>query len=177
MKRFAFVGAIAALAALVSLSVGPAFAAGIYTPGFPNLPAASITGAETIPADTNYAGGAQPQTASVTSAAIKTYANGGAIVTGAATAGAVTLNGERAIATSEALTTAAGAVYTLTETNSSVVAASLVTCSVGNGTNTQGIPVVSTVVPAAGSVVVKVLNAHASQALNGTITVACRISS
>jgi hypothetical protein len=43
---------------------------------------------------------------------------------------------------------------------------------VGNGTNTQGDPVVGVVTPAAGSVTIRIRNAHATQALNGTLIIA-----
>lgn len=92
--------------------------------------------------------------------------------TATATAGAATLNKDAGVITSEALTTAGGAAYTLTLTNSSIAAADQVMVSVQNGTNTQGIVMVGTVTPGAGSVVVVVRNLHASQALNGTILVA-----
>lgn len=92
--------------------------------------------------------------------------------TASATAGAATLNKMAGVITSEALTTAAGAVYTLTLTNSVIAAADMVFASVGDGTNTQGQPIVSNVDPAAGSVVIEVQNNHATEALNGTITIA-----
>ncbi|MBX9593931.1 MAG: hypothetical protein K2X46_06185 [Roseomonas sp.] len=91
--------------------------------------------------------------------------------TAAATAGAATLDKLAGVITSEALTTAAGASYTLTLTNSTIAAADQVFASVGYGTSTTGAPVVTRVTPAAGSVVVVVQNIHASAALNGTIRI------
>lgn len=91
--------------------------------------------------------------------------------TATATAGAATLNKQSGVITSEALTTAAAAAYTLTLTNSVVVATNKVFVSVDNGTNTQGIPVFSTATPGTGSVVIKVFNLHASEALNGTLKI------
>jgi uncharacterized phosphosugar-binding protein len=89
-----------------------------------------------------------------------------------ATAGAATLPALQGKITSEALTTAQNAIYTLTLTNTQIAAADIVMVSVSNGTNTQGSPVVTRVSPAAGSVVILVANLHASaQALNGTIVV------
>lgn len=73
--------------------------------------------------------------------------------------------------TSEALTTAAGAVYTLTYTNAWIQADSMVIASVGLGTATTGTPTVTTSTPAAGSVVIKVQNIHASAAVNGTLVI------
>lgn len=90
--------------------------------------------------------------------------------TGTAVAGAVTINQNSGVVTSEALTTAAGAVYTLTITDSSIAAADIVLVSMGNGTNSAGSPAITTITPAAGSVVIKVQNIHASAALNGTLT-------
>lgn len=92
--------------------------------------------------------------------------------TASATAGAATLSKTAGVITSEALTTAAGATYTLTLTNTKVAATSQVFASVSNGTNTQGIPIISTVTPGAGSVVVIVENNGLVQAFNGTIKIA-----
>lgn len=94
----------------------------------------------------------------------------------AATAGAATLNALAGKVTSEAITTAAAATYTLTLTNALIAAGDIVLVSLANGTNTQGIPVVGRVTPANGSVVVTVTNLHASQALNGTIVVAFQVT-
>lgn len=91
--------------------------------------------------------------------------------TATASAGAATLSKTAGLVTSEALTTAAAAAYTLTLTNTQVTTSSLVPVTVENGTNTQGIPVVGTVTPGSGSVVIKIYNLHASQALNGTLKI------
>ena len=91
--------------------------------------------------------------------------------TASATAGAATLAKLSGKITSEALTTAAAAAYTLTLTNTEIAATDLVFASVGYGTSTTGTPVVTRVTPAAGSVVIVVHNVHASAALNGTIVV------
>lgn len=93
------------------------------------------------------------------------------IGTGAATAGAATLNKAAGKITSESITTAAAALYTLTLTNSEIAAADLVFASVANGTNTQGSPIVEKVTPSATGVTILVRNAHASQAFNGTIVI------
>ena len=92
--------------------------------------------------------------------------------TASATAGAATLNNRFGVVTSEAITTAAAAAYTLTITNSAIKATDMVMASVSNGTNTQGITVVSKVTPANGSLVIIVHNLHSAQPLNGTIKVA-----
>lgn len=92
--------------------------------------------------------------------------------TGTAAAGAVTLSRYAGVVTSEALTTAQNATYTLTITNTTTAATDLVFASIANGTNTQGTPIITRITPAAGSLVILVKNMHdAAQALNGTIVV------
>lgn len=91
--------------------------------------------------------------------------------TATATAGAATLNKKSGKITTAALTTAAGATYTLTLTNSAIAAADIVLASVALGTATTGVPVITTIAPAAGSVVIVIQNIHASAALDGTIVV------
>lgn len=88
-----------------------------------------------------------------------------------ASAGAATANGGQGKITSESLTTAAGADYTLTLTNSVVAATDLVFANVALGTSNQGDPIVAGITPGAGSVVIIIRNAHASLALNGTIVI------
>lgn len=92
-------------------------------------------------------------------------------LTASASAGAATLNKQRGTITSEALTTAAGADYTLTLTNSKVTAARQVFVTLDDGTNTVGPIYVRKVTPGSGSVVILVRNGHASSALNGTIKI------
>lgn len=92
--------------------------------------------------------------------------------TATATAGAATLANRFGKVTSEALTTAQNAIYTLTITNTIIRTTDLVMASVANGTNTQGTPVVTRVQPGNGTLTILVSNLHASaQALNGTIVV------
>lgn len=91
--------------------------------------------------------------------------------TAAATAGAATLNNYSGVVTTEALTTAAGAVYTLTLTNARFKANDIVNVTIGNGTNSAGAPTLQTVTPAAGSATIVIANRHAANALNGTLTV------
>lgn len=89
-----------------------------------------------------------------------------------ATTGAATLNALHGKITSEALTTAQNAIYTLTLTNDQVAAGDIVLASVANGTNTQGTPMLGRVTAAAGSVTIEVINKHATaQAFNGTVVV------
>lgn len=91
--------------------------------------------------------------------------------TATAVSGAATLAKMAGTVTSEALTTAALATYTLTLTNTDIAAADQVFASVAFGTATTGIPEITTVTPGAGSVVIVVRNAHATVALNGTIVI------
>jgi hypothetical protein len=94
------------------------------------------------------------------------------ISAGTAVAGAVTLASSSGKITTEALTTAQNAIYTLTITNSAIAAADMVFVSVANGTNSQGTPVVTRIQPAAGSVAILISNLHASAvAFNGTLVV------
>lgn len=93
-------------------------------------------------------------------------------VTATATAGAATANKALAgVITSEALTTAAAGIYTLTVTDDVIGANDQVVCTLEQGTNTIADIVLLTVTPAAGSFVAKIKNTHASSALNGTIKV------
>lgn len=94
--------------------------------------------------------------------------NGG---TGTAASNAVTLNQGSGVITLEALTTAAGATYTLTLTNSYIAAADIVLVMVDLGAGTDGTPVVTSVEPAAGSVVIIIQNIHASDAFNAAIKI------
>lgn len=91
--------------------------------------------------------------------------------TASATGGAATLSKMAGKVTSEGLTTAAGAAYTLTLTNTVIAAADLVFASVANGTNSQGVPVIGLITPGAGSCTIEVRNDHASAAFNGTIVI------
>lgn len=96
----------------------------------------------------------------------------GAVGAATATAGAATLAATRGKITTEGLTTAQNAIYTLTLTNSMIAAADIVLASVASGTNTQGTPMIVDIKPAAGSVVIRVANKHATaEALNGTLVV------
>lgn len=98
-----------------------------------------------------------------------------AIATATAASGAATLNSDVGIVTSEAITTAAGAVYTLTLTNSEIAAGDMVFASVSFGAGTGGMPNVAAVTPAAGSVVIKVQNIHASAAFNAAIVISFKV--
>ena len=95
----------------------------------------------------------------------------GARQDGTAASGAVSTTLPTGVITSEALTTAAGADYTLTITNQNFKTTSLVLANVGNGTSTTGVPDMSSVTPGAGTCVIVVQNIHATAALNGTLKI------
>lgn len=95
--------------------------------------------------------------------------------TATAAAGAATLSKYQGKVTSEALTTAAGADYVLTLTNTKIAATDLVFVSVANGTNTTEGIAVNRVQPAAGSCVIRIRNTHATVALNGTIVISYHV--
>lgn len=89
--------------------------------------------------------------------------------TATGSSGAATLNATAGTITTESLTTAAGAVFTHTLTNSYIAAADIVLVTVS--TTGTGNPVVCEITPAAGSVVITVQNIHASAALNAALVI------
>lgn len=94
-----------------------------------------------------------------------------AVATGTGATGAATLNKMSGVITTAALTTAAGAGYALTLTNSDIAAADIVMADVQFGTSTTGSPGLTTVATAAGSCVITVQNFHATAAVNGTLVI------
>ena len=147
---------------------------GWTTAGAPVVGSASypqMLGYERASFDTETAGGSQPQTVGAPTffAAALYFAMSNSAAS--ALAGAATLNTVAGTITSEALTTAAGANYTLTLTDSAITAASVVLAAAYLKSSTTGGPlVVQSITPAAGSVVIVVKNAG-SVALNGTIAI------
>lgn len=91
--------------------------------------------------------------------------------TATAVAGAATLSKMAGKVTTEALTTAAQASYTLTLTNTAIAATDLLFVSVANGTNAAGRPVVNLVTPGAGSATILIGNEDAAAAFNGTLVI------
>lgn len=89
--------------------------------------------------------------------------------TATAVAGAATLHMPAGKVTTESLTTASGAVYTLVLTNSLISPSSLVFVSVATGTNTAPGLLLRRVQPGSGSVEIHVENEPGGGALNGTI--------
>lgn len=132
---------------------------------------------DTIPAAGNFttlnstSGVTGPVAATTLSASVSLQVGTGT-KTATASAGAATLNKPAGKITTEALTTAGLADYTLTLTDSSIAAADELVASVANGTNTQGTVALGPVTPGAGSATVVVHNLHATQALNGTLVIA-----
>lgn len=96
-------------------------------------------------------------------------------VTANATAGKAVAHGEAALITTEALSQAAGATYTLTVGNSQIMPSSIIIPVISNGSNTQGDPSLATVTVSLGKAVINIINRHASQALNGTLQIALLI--
>jgi hypothetical protein len=91
--------------------------------------------------------------------------------TATATTGAATLSKSSGRITTESLTTIAGATYTLTLTNTVIAAADVVLASVGYGSCTTGTPVVASILPGAGSVVIVIQNIAAAAVFNGTLII------
>lgn len=105
----------------------------------------------------------------------KTTTNTFALDTGTktttASAGAAVLNKSAGKITTEALTTAGLASYTLTLTNSQIAAADQVFASVAFGSATVGEPTIARVTPSANQVIIIVRNAAPITAFDGTLVV------
>lgn len=103
------------------------------------------------------------------------FATGGTIDsdsgTATATAGAATVSKMAGVVTTESLTTAAAAAYTLTLTNTTIAATDMVFASVANGTNSAGIPIVGKITPGSGSCTIGIENQHTANAFNGTLKI------
>jgi hypothetical protein len=95
--------------------------------------------------------------------------------TATASSGAATLNTFNGRVTTESLSTAAAAEYTLTLTNNKIEATDIVLWTVGNGTSTTGTPGQGGCTVSAGQAVFTVTNLHASAAFNGTLVVGFNI--
>ena len=95
----------------------------------------------------------------------------GCTKTATATAGAATLNKNSGIITTEALSTAAAATYTLTITNNQITVNDQVQVVVWFGTSTTGQPVLLRSTPGAGNVVIILKNIDGAAAFNGTLKV------
>lgn len=161
------------LVACAMLASGVAYAAGIFPYPAVTLP---LTGAETIPVDTNLTQGLTPATEIISTAQLKDYVFGGgtnvgitaATATGATTTSAATCNAGRCRVTSAAMTLAAAGINVLTLTDSAITANSQVLFSIAQGTNTTADVTPLTATPSAGSALITLKNTNAG-ALNGTI--------
>lgn len=91
--------------------------------------------------------------------------------TATASSGAATLNEGCGTITSEALTTAAGATYTLTLTNGKLKSGDVVFAQVDLGAGSGGTPVVTSTLVTDGQVVIVIQNIHASAAFNAAIRI------
>ena len=87
------------------------------------------------------------------------------------TAGAATIHHTGGSITTEALATAAGSDYTFTLTNSLIYPDSVPIFTVGAGTNTTVPFFIHSVTITPGQAVIKIRNAHASAAFNGTMKI------
>jgi len=99
----------------------------------------------------------------------------GALETGVSTAtassNAATCNGMAGVVTTDSITTAAAATYSLTVTNNQVTVGDVVQASVMNGSNTTGTPTIATVSETAGAFTAVVQNIHSATAFGGTLKV------
>lgn len=91
--------------------------------------------------------------------------------TATAAAGAVTLHAHAGIITTESLTTAAGATYTLTLTNSYINTSSVILVSPDKASST-GTPCFVYATPGSGTATIVIQNVHASAAFNAAIKIA-----
>ena len=94
----------------------------------------------------------------------------------AGNADSVAMNGDAAVIATKPLTIAAVTAYTFTVNCSQLKPTSIPIVELGNGSNTQGLPVMTTVTVAAqqvgpGTLTIVIYNVHATQALNGTLVV------
>lgn len=96
-------------------------------------------------------------------------------ITATAASGAATCNGEYCVITTESLSTAGAAEYTLTLTNDRIDANSFILASVGLGTASAGDPSIGQITPGSGSVVITVTNLNSSS-FNGTLKIRVMIN-
>ncbi len=90
---------------------------------------------------------------------------------GVAVAGAATLNQGGGFVTTESLTTATGATYTLTLTNSLIDVNTMVFVNATLGTSTQGTPDPTIVTNGNGTATILIKNIDATNAFNGTVVI------
>lgn len=116
-----------------------------------------------------------PGATSVTLTGVNQMAPGGELLldkgTGTSTGGAVTINKQAGVITTPSLTTASGAAYVITLTDSEITSTNVMLCQIMGGTNTTpGITIIA--VPGTGSATITLENSGvAAAALNGTVIV------
>lgn len=128
-----------------------------------------------VPLETQASGGAPPQTVAATAFQIACYAMGLIANQATSTVHAATLNTEEGFITTESLSTAAGATYTFTLTNSLISTANTPPSpapqvQVHGITNTGGTPQITSVTNGVGSTVIVITNIG-STAFNGTLAI------
>lgn len=168
-----------------------AMAAGFYTPGMPTVgPTATANGVATVfpnnvvsemgsamlvPVDTGLANGQVPQTVAATGFQMAGLYAEMAGNTGTSTVHAATLNTKGGVITTESLSTAVGATYTFTLTDSLVTATgNPVQVAMYSATNTGGTISLTSTTNAAGSVTFVWTNVGTT-AFNGTMTIVFHI--
>ena len=156
--------------------------AGMYTGTLPNPGAIGVpaffsfgAGAGLIPVDTQLPGGGIPQTVAFSLVSMAAFYASMLSSTATSTVHAATLNTPGGLITTESLSTAAGATYTFTLTNSLLVAgAPAPTVSMTGLTNTGGQITLTSVTNAVGSTVIVWTNTGTT-AFNGTMLIAFHI--
>jgi hypothetical protein len=132
-----------------------------------NFPVASGTGGLVV--DSGFAA-----TNIVRKDAANTFTGAGQIilakVNGTEAANAVTASGNAGVITTSALTTAGGASYAITWTNTEITATSVGTFTIQGGTNTTQ-NITFTFAPGAGTATLTIFNNTAATSLNGTILI------
>ncbi len=113
-------------------------------------------------------------TAVMQTTAVNTMSGSGQIIlvkaNGTEAANAVTASGNAGVITTSSLTTAGGATYVITWTNTKITATSVIGLTIQGGTNTVQ-NITFTVVPGAGSATLTIFNNTAATSLNGTILI------
>lgn len=148
---------------------------GVYSRDTTNNSYRRPTGAEQIPVDTDTTSGVAPQTVALTAFEIAALAASLVNNTGTLSSDAATQNTLTGNITTEAKTTAVGASFTGTITNSTVSASSVIDAVVSSRTNTVPGAYVSAITPASGSFTVAITNGGTA-ALNGTLQIAYRVN-
>jgi hypothetical protein len=113
-------------------------------------------------------------TAVMQTTAVNTMTGSGQIIlvkaNGVESTNAVTASGNAGVITTSSLTTAGGATYVITWTNTKITATSVIGLTIQGGTNTVQ-NITFTVAPGAGSATLTIFNNTAATSLNGTILI------